>query len=225
MVNFGRVQKELQECNKDINASGINVNPKFDIRINLTGTIPGPVGTPYEGGTFKIDIDLPDAYPFEPPRMKFATKVWDTDLVKRIGSATAAEVRATGIQYAFGPCIAISIIKYLNVCRDPRWGWCYESYGEDTKLVESMTDIILGLQGEILEGSRPGNCLFGDDGHKDDEGESTAVWCSASGHMEELFMGMELYINRAFIIRLLLLKFFILKMLIEPNNFNKSLKY
>nr|XP_043616971.1 beta-glucosidase BoGH3B-like [Erigeron canadensis] len=72
----------------------------------------------------------------------------DTDLVKRIGAATAAEVRATGIPYAFAPCIA--------VCRDPRWGRCYESYSEDTKLVQSMTDIILGLQGEIPKGSRPG---------------------------------------------------------------------
>nr|GEU74910.1 glycoside hydrolase family 3 C-terminal domain-containing protein [Tanacetum cinerariifolium] len=72
----------------------------------------------------------------------------DPDLVKRIGSATASEVRATGIPYAFAPCIA--------VCRDPRWGRCYESYGEDTKLVQSMTEIISGLQGEIPKGSRPG---------------------------------------------------------------------
>lgn len=72
----------------------------------------------------------------------------DTDLVKRIGAATAAEVRATGIPYAFAPCIA--------VCRDPRWGRCYESYSEDTKLVQSMTDVILGLQGEIPKGSRLG---------------------------------------------------------------------
>ncbi|XP_024963560.1 uncharacterized protein LOC112503796 [Cynara cardunculus var. scolymus] len=72
----------------------------------------------------------------------------DTDLVKRIGAATAAEVRATGIPYAFAPCIA--------VCRDPRWGRCYESYSEDTKLVQSMTEVILGLQGEIPKGSRLG---------------------------------------------------------------------
>ncbi|KAL4583229.1 hypothetical protein LXL04_007796 [Taraxacum kok-saghyz] len=72
----------------------------------------------------------------------------DTDLVKRIGAATAAEVRATGIPYAFAPCIA--------VCRDPRWGRCYESYSEDTKLVQSMTDIISGLQGEFPKGSRLG---------------------------------------------------------------------
>ncbi|KAK9066356.1 hypothetical protein SSX86_013691 [Deinandra increscens subsp. villosa] len=86
MVDFGRVQKELQECNRDINVSGISVNPKRDNLINLIGTIPGPVGTPYEGGTFKIDIDLPDAYPFEPPRMKFATKVWHPNISSQSGA-------------------------------------------------------------------------------------------------------------------------------------------
>ncbi|XLU20383.1 hypothetical protein S245_056449, partial [Arachis hypogaea] len=65
----------------------------------------------------------------------------DPELIKRIGAATALEVRATGIQYAYAPCIA--------VCRDPRWGRCYESYGEDPALVQSMTEIIPGLQGDI----------------------------------------------------------------------------
>ncbi|KAM0004539.1 putative ubiquitin-conjugating enzyme E2, UBA-like superfamily, Ubiquitin-associated [Helianthus debilis subsp. tardiflorus] len=86
MVDFGRVQKELQDCNKDINVSGISVNPKLDNLVNLIGTIPGPVATPYEGGTFKIDIDLPDAYPFEPPRMKFATKVWHPNISSQSGA-------------------------------------------------------------------------------------------------------------------------------------------
>ncbi|XP_024970173.1 ubiquitin-conjugating enzyme E2 27 isoform X2 [Cynara cardunculus var. scolymus] len=86
MVDFGRVQKELQECNKDINVSGISVNPKSDNLTSLIGTIPGPIGTPYEGGTFKIDIDLPDGYPFEPPRMKFATKVWHPNISSQSGA-------------------------------------------------------------------------------------------------------------------------------------------
>ncbi|KAG6508560.1 hypothetical protein ZIOFF_033934 [Zingiber officinale] len=65
----------------------------------------------------------------------------DPDLVKRIGAATALEVRATGIPYIFAPCIA--------VCRDPRWGRCYESYSEDHKVVQAMTEIIPGLQGDL----------------------------------------------------------------------------
>ncbi|CAJ2672082.1 unnamed protein product [Trifolium pratense] len=72
----------------------------------------------------------------------------DPELVKRIGAATALEVRATGIQYVYAPCVA--------VCRDPRWGRCYESYSEDPKIVQAMTDIISGLQGDI-----PDNMPYG----------------------------------------------------------------
>uniref|UniRef100_A0A1D1YYF7 beta-glucosidase n=1 Tax=Anthurium amnicola TaxID=1678845 RepID=A0A1D1YYF7_9ARAE len=72
----------------------------------------------------------------------------DPELVKKIGAATALEVRATGIQYAFAPCIA--------VCRDPRWGRCYESYSEDHKIVQMMTDIIPGLQGDLPANSKKG---------------------------------------------------------------------
>ncbi|CAI9108692.1 OLC1v1008359C1 [Oldenlandia corymbosa var. corymbosa] len=68
----------------------------------------------------------------------------DPDLVKRIGAATALEVRATGIPYAFAPCIA--------VCRDPRWGRCYESYSEDHTVVQQMTELVTGLQGDAPSG-------------------------------------------------------------------------
>lgn len=72
----------------------------------------------------------------------------DPNLVKRIGAATALEVRATGIPYVFAPCIA--------VCRDPRWGRCYESYSEDPKLVQAMTEMVSGLQGDIPANSSKG---------------------------------------------------------------------
>ena len=62
MVDLARVQKELQECNKDVEVSGIRVAPKADSLIHLIGTIPGPLGTPYEGGTFNIDITLPGTF-------------------------------------------------------------------------------------------------------------------------------------------------------------------
>ncbi|PSS23960.1 Beta-glucosidase [Actinidia chinensis var. chinensis] len=75
-------------------------------------------------------------------------KLFTLDLVRRIGAATALEARATGIPYVFAPCIA--------VCRDPRWGRCYESYSEDHKIVQQMTKIIPGLQGEIPPNSPKG---------------------------------------------------------------------
>lgn len=72
----------------------------------------------------------------------------DADLAQRIGVATALEVRASGIHYTFAPCVA--------VCRDPRWGRCYESYGSDTDIVRKMTSIITGLQGKPPPGHPKG---------------------------------------------------------------------
>ncbi|CAL5424531.1 unnamed protein product [Camellia sinensis] len=72
----------------------------------------------------------------------------DTDLAYKIGVATALEVRASGIPYNFAPCI--------GVCRDPRWGRCYECYGEDTEIVRKMTTIVSGLQGQPPEGHPKG---------------------------------------------------------------------
>ncbi|XLT24759.1 hypothetical protein HN873_056051, partial [Arachis hypogaea] len=72
----------------------------------------------------------------------------DPDLAQKIGAATTLEVRATEIPYVFAPCIA--------VCRDPRWGRCYESYSEDPKIVEQMTEIIPGLQGSLPANAKKG---------------------------------------------------------------------
>ncbi|KAI3721898.1 hypothetical protein L2E82_32917 [Cichorium intybus] len=76
----------------------------------------------------------------------------DPELVKKIGAATALEVRATGINYVFAPCVA--------VCRDPRWGRCFESYSEDPNIVRTMTEIIPGLQGDILSKGQIGVSFF-----------------------------------------------------------------
>ncbi|XP_021286201.1 ubiquitin-conjugating enzyme E2 27 [Herrania umbratica] len=86
MIDFARVQKELQECSREKDTSGIKVSPKSDNLARLTGIIPGPLGTPYEGGSFEIDIALPDGYPFEPPKMKFVTKVWHPNISSQSGA-------------------------------------------------------------------------------------------------------------------------------------------
>ncbi|PIN02961.1 Glucan 1,3-beta-glucosidase [Handroanthus impetiginosus] len=43
-----------------------------------------------------------------------------------------------------------------QVCRDPRWGHCYESFSEDHNIVRAMTEMIPGLQGDIPFHARKG---------------------------------------------------------------------
>jgi ubiquitin-conjugating enzyme E2 D/E len=40
------------------------------------GLITGAAGTPYEGGVFRVDIQLPRDYPLRPPGVHFVTKVF-----------------------------------------------------------------------------------------------------------------------------------------------------
>ncbi|KAI3871807.1 hypothetical protein MKW98_030303 [Papaver atlanticum] len=86
MVDCARIQKELVDCNKDKGISGISVTLDGDEFTHLTGTITGPVGTPYEGGIFQIDIQMPGEYPFEPPKMRFLTKVWHPNISSQNGA-------------------------------------------------------------------------------------------------------------------------------------------
>lgn len=66
----------------------------------------------------------------------------DPKLLERIGEATAAQVRATGISWAFAPTLA--------VVQNPRWGRTYESYSSDPQLVRSYGEaMVTGLQGKL----------------------------------------------------------------------------
>lgn len=70
-----RVGKELADIKAD-SVSHIIVDTVGDSVTKLKGSFKGPPGTPYEGGTFEIDISIPNEYPFKPPVMKFLTKIW-----------------------------------------------------------------------------------------------------------------------------------------------------
>ncbi|HLV06906.1 MAG TPA: glycoside hydrolase family 3 N-terminal domain-containing protein [Croceibacterium sp.] len=65
---------------------------------------------------------------------------FDTDLMRRIQSVIAREVRARGVPYVLSPVV--------DIVRDPRWGRIEECFGEDPYLVAEMgVAAVEGLQG------------------------------------------------------------------------------
>jgi hypothetical protein len=72
-----RIAKEIADIQND-QLSKIVVEPagNGDDLTHLKGQFLGPPDTPYEGGTFHVDIKIPSEYPFRPPVMRFETKMW-----------------------------------------------------------------------------------------------------------------------------------------------------
>lgn len=82
-----RLLKELADVSSDRDTSGVFAKPVNDSNKNhLLGTIKGPGGTPYENGSFDVDIVIPAQYPFEPPKMKFITKIWHPNVSSQTGA-------------------------------------------------------------------------------------------------------------------------------------------
>ncbi|KAG8467898.1 hypothetical protein KFE25_006950 [Diacronema lutheri] len=87
MSDLKRIRKEFTECKKDLETSGLDVSmPDESNLLHWKATIKGPVGTPYEGGIFRIDIQLPSDYPFVPPKMKYETRIWHPNISSESGA-------------------------------------------------------------------------------------------------------------------------------------------
>ncbi|MFN3451853.1 MAG: glycoside hydrolase family 3 N-terminal domain-containing protein [Sphingorhabdus sp.] len=70
----------------------------------------------------------------------------DTDLIQRIGAATAAEISGSGIEWTFAPTLAVP--------QDLRWGRAYEGYSSDPALIaEYARAMTIGLQGSLVPGA------------------------------------------------------------------------
>ncbi|KAF1318881.1 Ubiquitin-conjugating enzyme e2 27, partial [Globisporangium splendens] len=115
----GRVRKELEECQRDTQVSGVVAVARDPSNLSaLQGTLQGPSGTPYEGGVFQLEIIIPPKYdgvhstygygtslssyvsqslylcvwvivrryPFEPPKIRFETKIWHPNISSQTGA-------------------------------------------------------------------------------------------------------------------------------------------
>jgi beta-glucosidase len=68
---------------------------------------------------------------------------WDPELLTRVFTVAAREMRARGSQLALAPVV--------DVARDPRWGRIEETYGEDPYLVSQLgVAAVRGFQGDSL---------------------------------------------------------------------------
>ncbi|KAI0711087.1 ubiquitin-conjugating enzyme/RWD-like protein [Fomitopsis betulina] len=77
-----RIHREIADLKKE-DLGNITLVPSDDNLFNWKATIPGPEGSVYEGGLFKVDINLAHDYPFSAPKLTFQTRIYHMNISDR----------------------------------------------------------------------------------------------------------------------------------------------
>jgi len=78
-----RLEKELSDIKS---GTDITAEATTGDLTQWQGVMKGPTGTPYAGGRFLIDIDIPKDYPYNPPKMRLKTKIWHPNISSQTGA-------------------------------------------------------------------------------------------------------------------------------------------
>jgi ubiquitin-conjugating enzyme (huntingtin interacting protein 2) len=135
-----RIGKEIADIRADTH-SQISIEPfgEQDDVTHLRGSFPGPPGTPYEGGSYAVDVKIPTDYPFTPPVMKFETKVWHPN----ISSQTVSTSVEPGNK-----------LSHLLISDDSQGAICLDTLSSAWSPVLTVKSALLSLQ-QLLSTPEP----------------------------------------------------------------------
>lgn len=87
-IAIARIQREFKEVvrSEEVSKNNIKLELVDGSYSCLRGQILGPPDTPYEDGKFLLDIVIPETYPFNPPKVKFVTKIWHPNISSVTGA-------------------------------------------------------------------------------------------------------------------------------------------
>ena len=145
-----RIGKELADIAADTQ-SNIRAESVGDSITTLKGSFDGPSGTPFEGGVYDINIQIPNEYPFKPPIMKFATKIWHPNISSQTVSWNGClcfEARADSMYEG----------SYLSR---------YTIYGLVTCADHQVRVDLLAISSLITRTKRPTRCRSGTNAHNE----------------------------------------------------------
>ncbi|ORX40161.1 ubiquitin-conjugating enzyme/RWD-like protein [Kockovaella imperatae] len=109
-----RIKREIADLSKE-NLGNITLVPNESNIFAWKATIPGPQGSPYEGGVFEVDIRIPDDYPFSPPHLHFITKVYHCNV------ASSGAICLDLLKTAWSPALSLYkvILSLSSLLTDP----------------------------------------------------------------------------------------------------------
>ncbi len=131
-----RIICDLKDIEKDP-PPHCSAGPNDGDMFQWKATIMGPPDTPYEGGVFQLLVDFPKKYPFEPPTVKFQTKILHPN-IDRDGNVCLDILGEYWSPTLSISKVLISIIALLNKPIDDKSGGA--SRHEEAKLYKSSKD-------------------------------------------------------------------------------------
>ncbi|TFK24559.1 hypothetical protein FA15DRAFT_619125 [Coprinopsis marcescibilis] len=78
-MTLKRIRREMADIQKE-DLGGMKLVPSDDNMYLWRGSIPGPEGSVYEGGTFHLEVVLPQDYPFSAPKVTFKTRIYHMNI-------------------------------------------------------------------------------------------------------------------------------------------------
>ena len=108
MAEIKRLRKELDEMKKN-DTPNLSAGPIGDNLFEWGAVILGPIGTPYEGGVFHLNISIPSGYPFKPPIVIFKTLIYHPNI------NSSGSICLDILKTQWSPALTISKIL-LSIC-------------------------------------------------------------------------------------------------------------
>jgi ubiquitin-conjugating enzyme (huntingtin interacting protein 2) len=85
-IDTKRLQKELQKTEQSEDSPVAAWLVTEGDYFAWVGEVKGPEGTAYDSGVFRVSIAIPPEYPYKPPKMRFATKVYHPNISSQTGA-------------------------------------------------------------------------------------------------------------------------------------------
>ena len=119
---------------------GIKAQPLDASYYHWQASITGPTGSPYEGGVFYLYLKVPFNYPFDPPEVRFLTRILHPNVSRHGDIGIDSILQHNWVIGLTIPKVLISIQSlltdpYTDVCMEPEIG---DLYDQNRKLFESI---------------------------------------------------------------------------------------
>ena len=108
MTSIVRLKKEIEDL-KNNPPCNCSANPIEDNLYQWEATLFGPVGSPDEGGIWKLSIHFPTEYPFKPPKINFKNKIYHPNI------NSSGSICLDVLKDKWSPALTISKIL-LSIC-------------------------------------------------------------------------------------------------------------